>query len=135
MKLVKIYQCLCDETRLRILHLLLNGPLCVCHIQKIISASQVNVSRHLAYLKKHKMVDSAKHKNWKIFRLADKRAVELDIHLKCLQDCASSDSLFKKDAAQLKKTLLLQDVLKVLGRGCCPPFTSKKVPSRKQITH
>ena len=36
MDLIRIYECLCDATRLRILHLLTHGPLCVCHIQEIL---------------------------------------------------------------------------------------------------
>lgn len=37
MELVQIYECLCDRTRLRILHLLGRGPLCVCHFQEVLS--------------------------------------------------------------------------------------------------
>ena len=51
MKLLQIYRCLCDETRLRILHLLAQGPLCVCHFQTILRLPQVAVSEHLAYLR------------------------------------------------------------------------------------
>ena len=36
MKLIEVYKCLCDETRLRILHLLSHQPLCVCHFQEIL---------------------------------------------------------------------------------------------------
>jgi len=36
MSLIQIYQCLCDQTRLRILNLLGEGPLCVCHFQEIL---------------------------------------------------------------------------------------------------
>ena len=41
MNLVQMYRCLCDETRLRILHLLKQGPLCVCHFQDILQLPQV----------------------------------------------------------------------------------------------
>ena len=51
MKLLQIYRCFCDETRLRILHLLTQGPLCVCHFQNILQVPQVAVSKHLAYLR------------------------------------------------------------------------------------
>ena len=37
MQPVEIHRCLSDETRLRMLHLLAQGPLCVCHLQSIIS--------------------------------------------------------------------------------------------------
>ena len=57
MDLVSIYQCLCDHTRLRILHALTGGPLCVCHLQEILGEPQVKVSKHLAYLKQHGMVE------------------------------------------------------------------------------
>ena len=36
MKLVKIYECLCDPTRLRILNLLKSGELCVCDVQEVL---------------------------------------------------------------------------------------------------
>ena len=45
-----------DSNRLRIVNLLLHGELCVCDIQYVLENSQPNVSRHLAYLKKSKMV-------------------------------------------------------------------------------
>jgi DNA-binding transcriptional ArsR family regulator len=57
MDLVTIYECLCDQTRLRILNLLCQGPLCVCHIQEILNEPQVKVSKHLGYLKAHGMVE------------------------------------------------------------------------------
>jgi ArsR family transcriptional regulator, arsenate/arsenite/antimonite-responsive transcriptional repressor len=47
---------LADINRLRIINLLLNGELCGCDIQYVIGASQSNVSRHLAYLKKSGLV-------------------------------------------------------------------------------
>ncbi len=34
MDLIQIYECFCDQTRLRILHLLCQGPLCVCDFQE-----------------------------------------------------------------------------------------------------
>jgi DNA-binding transcriptional ArsR family regulator len=51
MKLVSIYECLCDATRLRLLNLLLQGPLCVCHLQAVLGESQVKISKHLSYLR------------------------------------------------------------------------------------
>ena len=46
-ELIQIYQCLCDPTRLRILHLLTQTPLCVCHFQEIFNEPQVKISKHL----------------------------------------------------------------------------------------
>lgn len=119
MKLVQIYQCLCDETRLRILNLLQSGPLCVCHVQQIIGESQVNVSRHLAYLKDRGMVEVRRHRNWMIYRLPEKRGAALVANLKCLQDCVTTEPIFKSDQAKLRKVMAAEEVREVLAESCC----------------
>lgn len=130
MKLIEIYQCLCEETRLRILNLLIHGPLCVCHLQKIVSESQVNISRHLAYLKKRGVVEVRRHAHWMIYSLPTKRPIELEANLKCLQDCATTDAVFKKDLQKLKVILSSSEVKEVLDSACCP---SPARNSKKQI--
>jgi len=118
-KLIQIYQCLCDETRLRILNLLLRGPLCVCHIQKILGESQVNVSRHLGYLKEREMVEAERHQNWMIYRLPTKCSPELESNLKCLQDCCTTEAIFRGDLAKLQKLMSVREVKETLGQVCC----------------
>lgn len=103
MKLVEIYRCLCDETRLRILNLLAQGPLCVCHFQEILGLDQVPISKHLAYLREYGMVESQRHAQWVIYSLPQKRGQELELQLKCLQDCVQSNPVFRNDLNQLKK--------------------------------
>src|SRR5260221_12868074 len=96
-KLLAIYRCLCDETRLRILRLLSARPLCVCHCQEVLGQPQVKISKHLAYLKAQGMVESRRHQNWMIYSLPKKRTRELDTNLRCLRACAGTDPLFKRD--------------------------------------
>ena len=103
MELVRIYQCLCDRTRLRILHLLGHGPLCVCHLQEILREPQVKVSRHLAYLKARRLVEMDKCANWRIYRLPARPPRELATNLRCLQDCSREDAVFRRDAAKLRQ--------------------------------
>jgi len=103
MELVRIYQCLCDRTRLRILHLLRDGPLCVCHLQSILREPQVKISKHLRYLKARGMVESRKAANWRIYRLPARCPPGLVANLRCLQDCVAEDSAFRADAAKLHK--------------------------------
>jgi len=103
MKLVRIYQCLCDRTRLRILNLLLQGPLCVCHVQQILGEPQVKISKHLRYLRARGLVGVSKFANWRIYRLPARRPLELAANLRCLQDCAAEDAEFRADAVKLKK--------------------------------
>ncbi len=103
MELVQIYECLCDRTRLRILHLLLNGPLCVCHFQEVLREPQVKISKRLAYLKSKKMVEAERCANWMIYQLPTKRSAQLKANLACLQDCAQEERIFREDAGRLKK--------------------------------
>ena len=103
MDLVKIYGCLCDRTRLRILHLLLDGPLCVCHFQDVLREPQVKISKHLGFLRKHSMVKSERCANRMIYRLPVKRSSALQANLACLQDCANEERVFRDDAARLRK--------------------------------
>ena len=103
MELIQIYECFCDLTRLRILHLLTQTPLCVCHFQEILDEPQVKISKHLAYLRQRGMVVAEREQNWMIYSLPKKRDAELTANLKCLQDCAQSNSIFKRDLRTLAK--------------------------------
>jgi ArsR family transcriptional regulator len=103
MCLAQIYRCLCDPTRLRILNLLHDGELCVCHIQEILGEPQVKVSKHLAYLRAHGLVESRKEANWMIYRLPTKPSPELSANLACLQDCVSERPGFRRDTGRRRK--------------------------------
>jgi ArsR family transcriptional regulator len=123
MDLVKIYQCFCDRTRLRILHLLAKSPLCVCHFQDILNEPQVKISKHLAYLRRHGMVRTEREQNWIIYSLPARSRAELDFNLKCLQDCVQTDPLFKRDRQKLAQ----------LQKNCCEPrrVFSRRLNGRK----
>jgi ArsR family transcriptional regulator, arsenate/arsenite/antimonite-responsive transcriptional repressor len=101
--LVRIYQCLCDRTRLRLLHLLAEGPLCVCHLQEALGEPQVKISKHLAYLRRHGLVEARREANWMIYRLPARPSPELRANLACLQDCAREDPRFRADRERLRR--------------------------------
>ena len=103
MNLVRIHECLCDRTRLRIVHLLLGGPLCVCHLQEVLREPQVKISRHLAYLRRRGMVAHERCGQWMIYRLPAKPGALLEANLACLQDCAAEERIFRDDAARLAR--------------------------------
>lgn len=100
--MIRIYECLCDETRLRILHLLAQGPLCVCYFQDILQLPQVAVSKHLAYLRERGLVEAHRHEQWKIYSLPEPRPKELDWQLRCLQDSVQTEEVFRADLRRLK---------------------------------
>ncbi|HSH96227.1 MAG TPA: metalloregulator ArsR/SmtB family transcription factor [Roseimicrobium sp.] len=103
MSLLHIYEALCDETRLRVVHLLSHGPLCVCHIQSVTGASQVTVSKHLSYLKKRGLVVSRRHGQWMIYSLPGNPVPELTAQLKLIAMLPSTSPVLKKDLVALKK--------------------------------
>ena len=100
---MKIYECLCDLTRLRLLHVLAQGPVCVCHFQEVLGEPQVKISKHLAYLRDRGLVESERRGNWVIYALPARPTRELTANLACLQDCAGEKAVFKRDLARLKK--------------------------------
>ena len=116
MKLVQIYQCLCDQTRLRILNLLNGGELCVCQIQEILDEPQVKVSKHLAYLRAHGLVVARREANWMVYGLPARPSGELAANLACLQDCAREDPAFQRDLVRLKR--LAPKLAKASPCGC-----------------
>ena len=121
MKLIQIYECLCDETRLRLLHLLSHTPLCVCHFQAVLKEPQVKISKHLLYLKKHGLVESRQYQNWRIYKLPEKQSYELRRHLQCLQDCIHENKLFREDLKRLKAVTAEASSI---VRQCCEPKTA-----------
>lgn len=66
-----IFKALADQTRLRIIGLLLSGEICVCHIHESLGVPQPTVSRHLAYLRNAGLVVSRRDGLWVHYRLAD----------------------------------------------------------------
>jgi len=133
-KLISIYKCLCDETRLRILNLLSVSPLCVCHLQQVLGKPQVIVSQHLARLRARGMVSGRRHQQWMIYSLPSSASAELEANLKCLQDCVQTEPVFKKDRQKLKKLMGEKSVRDLLEEGCCPAPTRKSKKSCKSIS-
>lgn len=103
MELVRIYECLCDRTRLRLLHLLARGPLCVCHFQSVLLEPQVKISKHLAYLRSRGLVKAERRGSWMVYSLPDTPSRELAANLACLQDCVREEPVFRRDLTRLKK--------------------------------
>lgn len=100
--LIQVYECFCDRTRLRILNLLLDSPLCVCHLEAILGGPQARISRHLGYLRRSEIVRSTRFQSWIIYSLPEKSSELLNTQLRCLQDCVREIAQFRADLRQLK---------------------------------
>ena len=119
MQLIRIHECLCDRTRLRIIHLLTAGPLCVCHFQAVLREPQVKVSKHLAYLRTRGLVVAERRGNWMVYSLPPRPGRELSAHLACLQDCAREEPALGRDLERRRR--LEPEVAGVEACGCDAP--------------
>jgi ArsR family transcriptional regulator len=68
--LEKVFRALADKTRLRILALLGNNEVCVCHIHDSLGLPQPTVSRHLAYLRKSGLVAARRDGVWMHYQVS-----------------------------------------------------------------
>lgn len=68
-ELLGLFKALSDETRLRIVKLLENGELCVCHLVAAVDMSQPKVSFHLKVLKEAGLVKDRREGKWMHYRL------------------------------------------------------------------
>ena len=76
-----------DPVRIRILNLLAAGELCVCDLTGILGLPQSSVSRHLAYLRRARLVDTEQKGKFAHYRLAGTRSA---IHRNLLHCVRSS---------------------------------------------
>ena len=98
----QIFKALGDETRLRIMALLLGGQeLCVCDLMAALDLPQSTVSRHLSYLRNAGLVDDRRQGIWMYYTI-NKESTE---HASILSDLLSA-MLFEQDKATQDKLLL-----------------------------
>ena len=88
--------------RLRILHLLAAGELCVCDLVRVLQAPQPTVSRHLAYLRRAGLVKARKEGLWMHYRLAPATGAFHRKLLECLTCCFADVPELAKDAKRLQ---------------------------------
>ncbi|MGC8624656.1 MAG: ArsR/SmtB family transcription factor [Phycisphaerae bacterium] len=97
----RMFRAFSDRTRLRILHLLLDGELCVCELVRVLEMSQPKVSRHLAYLRRSGLVQARKDGLWMHYQLVP---ADSDFHqslINCLRHCFDAVPELKRDRKRL----------------------------------
>lgn len=83
----EIFKGFADPTRIRILSVLAAGELCVCDIVDILRLPQPTVSRHLAYLRRMRLVEATRELKFAHYRLAEP---EHSVHqnlINCVRTC------------------------------------------------
>ena len=108
--LTSIYAALADPTRLRILALLGEDEICVCHIHASLDVPQPTASRHLAYLRKAGLVEARREGLWMHYRMADLSDPVLQALGETVRHALMHMEAVHKDADRLQKKT-----------GCCLP--------------
>jgi ArsR family transcriptional regulator, arsenate/arsenite/antimonite-responsive transcriptional repressor len=116
------FKALADRTRLRILALLGNNEVCVCHIHDSLGLSQPTVSRHLAYLRRTGLVSVRRDGVWMHYRVSPSLAPEvlqvLDTAVQALRSVATT----ARDRTQFEKAFGSLYVVPIdAGGACCTP--------------
>lgn len=92
-----------DETRLRILALLLRGEVCVCQIHESLRLPQPTVSRHLGWLRRAGLVAARRDGVWMHYRLSPDLDPVLRATLDAVLHALTHTETTAADARRLEK--------------------------------
>ena len=116
------FKALADRTRLRVLALLGNNEVCVCHIHDSLGLPQPTVSRHLAYLRRTGLVSARRDGVWMHYRVSPSLPAEIRQLLDAAVEALERLTTTTKDRAHFEKTFgPLYVVPTGAGGACCTP--------------
>jgi len=98
----QMFKAFADETRLRILHLLTRGELCVCDLMETLKLPQSKVSRHLSYLKSAGLVTDRKEGLWRHYSLVKPKGKLHQGLIECLRSSFDDVEVLRHDCCQLE---------------------------------
>ncbi len=109
---IKVMKALSDETRLRILKVLLQRECCVCEIMQALDISQSRASRNLSILQDAGFLKARRDGTWIVYSVDWQAANHYAISLaELLRDSLVSDEILAQDRERLKHA-------KRIGPGC-----------------
>ena len=121
-QLESLFKALADKTRLRILALLGNNEVCVCHIHDSLGLPQPTVSRHLAYLRRAGLVDTRRDGVWMHYRVAGSLDQNVQTVLKAAVEAVTRAPATALDRKQFQRAFGELYVLPTAtGGSCCAP--------------
>jgi ArsR family transcriptional regulator len=104
-ELEQLFKGLADQTRIRIINLLIHGELCVCDIQYVLESPQPNVSRHLTYLKNSGLVLDRRDGSRMYYRLAQATGGVHKSLFTFLREAFQASESLAEDSRKLKKAI------------------------------
>ncbi len=101
--LIKAMKALSDETRLRILNVLLERECCVCEVMQALDISQSRASRNLGIIQDAGFLKARRDGTWILYSVDWETANHYAITLaKLLKDSPLSSDILDKDRERLK---------------------------------
>ncbi len=100
---VELFKAFADPVRLRLLNLLAEGEVCVCHLHEALGLPQSTVLRHLAYLRKRGLVLGRKQGQWVYYRLAKPAGTLHRGLIHCLDACCAEVPALEVDRQKLDR--------------------------------
>ena len=97
MNTVQMLKALGDETRIRIVNILRDGPLCVCEIESILEITQSNASRHLSKLMNANIVTYYKEAKYVYYKLDEETLNKYSFIKVLLENELDEDEKLKND--------------------------------------
>ena len=97
MNTVQMLKALGDETRIRIVNVLRDGPLCVCEIESILEITQSNASRHLSKLMNANIVTYYKEAKYVYYKLDEETLNKYSFIKVLLENELDEDEKLKND--------------------------------------
>ena len=121
-QLESVFKALADKTRLRILALLGNNEVCVCHIHDSLELPQPTVSRHLAYLRRAGLVGVRRDGVWMHYQLSRSLPPTVQAVLNAAVEALTSVRTTEQDRKQFQRAFGELYVRSTpAGGACCAP--------------
>ena len=100
-KLVKVFSALSDETRIRILKVLLERDCCVCEVMQALDISQSRASRNLSILENAGFVSSRREGLWVVYSVNNQSSNSVPSLLQILSTYLEGNEIIKLDKERL----------------------------------
>ena len=124
-----LFKALADKTRLRILALLGNNEVCVCHIHDSLGLRQPTVSRHLAYLRKGGLVAARRDGVWMHYRISRSLEPVMQRVVAAAVDALQQLPATTQDRKQFERAFgQLYVIDSPAGGACCAPREQESQP-------
>ena len=123
-ELESLFKALADKTRLRILALLANNEVCVCHLHDSLGLPQPTVSRHLAYLRRSGLVAARRDGVWMHYQVSRSLSPVIQEVVAAAVNALQRLPATTQDRKQFQRSFGQLYVLDSAGGGaCCAPRT------------